>query len=143
MHHNKQRFDTRRNRWETFRYRTYWSKGWFSHSSGGKALRKVKNVQKSTYVHDVFGNFYTDFEEEPGYCFTSPVWLPSFIRDEPLIDQISGLVLCSKTDFLYEWWGNVYGNFKQYLKKNQGVIMHHQYGSYPQWAANPFFLVLV
>ena len=28
------------------------------------------------------------------------------------MDQISGLVLCSKTDFSYEWWRKVYGNFK-------------------------------
>ena len=31
-----------------------------------------------------------------------PMWLPSFMRDEPLMRQISGLVLCSKTHFSFK-----------------------------------------
>ena len=50
----------------------------------------------------VFGNFYADFKEGSGYCYASPMWLPSFMRDEPLMTQISGLVLCSKTDFSFK-----------------------------------------
>ena len=67
-----------------------------------KLFGKLKTFRKHAMLHDVFGNFYADFEEGPGYCYASPVWLPSFMRDEPLMGQISGLILCSKTDFSYE-----------------------------------------
>ena len=67
-----------------------------------KLFGKLKTFKKHAMLHDVFGNFYVDFEEGPGYCYASPMWLPSFMRDESLMGQISGLVLCSKTDFSYE-----------------------------------------
>ena len=64
---------------------------------------KSNTFSKHAMLHDVFGNFYADFKEGPGYCYTSPMWLPSFMSEEPLVAQISGLVLCSKTDFSFEW----------------------------------------
>ena len=67
-----------------------------------KLFGSSETFKKHAVLHDVFGNFYLDFEEGPGYAYASPLWLPSFLRDEPLIGQISGLLLCSKTDFSYE-----------------------------------------
>ena len=67
-----------------------------------KLFGKLKTFKKYAMLHDVFGNFYADFEEGPGYCYASPIWLPSFMRENPLMGQISGLMLCSKTDFSYE-----------------------------------------
>ena len=67
-----------------------------------KLFGSSQTFKKHAVLHDVFGNFYLDFEEGPGYAYASPLWLPSFLRDEPLIGQISGLLLCSKTDFSYE-----------------------------------------
>ena len=66
-----------------------------------KLFGKLKTFKKHAMIYDVFGNFYANFEEGPGY-YASPVWLPSFMRDEPLMSQIAGLILCSKTDFLYK-----------------------------------------
>ena len=67
-----------------------------------KLFGSSQTFKKHAVLHDVFGNFYLDFEEGPGYAYASPLWLPRFLRDEPLIGQISGLLLCSKTDFSYE-----------------------------------------
>ena len=67
-----------------------------------KLFGKLKIFKKHAMLYDVFGNFYADFEEGPGYCYASPIWLPSFMRDEPLMGQISGLILCSKADFSYK-----------------------------------------
>ena len=53
---------------------------------------KVKTFRKQAMLHDAFGNFYADFEEGPDIV----------MRDEPLMGQISGLVLCSEADFSYE-----------------------------------------
>ena len=66
-----------------------------------KLFGKLKTFRKQAMLHDVFCNFYEDFEEEPGYCFASLMWLPSFMKDEALMGQISGLILCSKADFSY------------------------------------------
>ena len=85
-----------------------------------KLFGKSKTFRNQPMLHDVFCNFYADFEEEPGYCFASPAWLPSFMRDEHLMGQISGLVLCSKIEFSYEWWGKVYGNFKVKFEEGSG-----------------------
>ena len=48
-----------------------------------KLFGKLKTFKKHAMLHDVFGNFYVDFEEGPGYCYASPMWLPSFMRDGP------------------------------------------------------------
>ena len=66
-----------------------------------KLFGKLKTFQKHAVLQDVFGNFYADFEEGPGYWYASATWL---------LGQIYGLVLCSKTDLLYEWWEKVSWN---------------------------------
>ena len=53
-------------------------------------------------LHDAFDNFYLDFEEGPGYAYASPLWLPHYLRDKPLLGQISGLLFCLTTDFSYK-----------------------------------------
>lgn len=67
-----------------------------------KLFGSSKTFKTHAMLHDVFGNFYLDYEEGPGYAYASPVWLPDFLRDEPLVGQISGLIFCLKTDFSYE-----------------------------------------
>ena len=63
---------------------------------------KKKKFRKHVIFYDVFGNFYyADFEEGPGYCYASPLWLPSFMKNKPLMGQISGLILCTETNFSY------------------------------------------
>ena len=53
-----------------------------------------KTFKTHAMLHDVFGNFYLDHEEGPGYAYASPVWLLEFLRDESLVGQISGLLFC-------------------------------------------------
>ena len=60
------------------------------HSSAFKTFRK------HAILHDVFGNFYSDFEEGPGYCYAAPTWLPSWMRKAPIMGHITGLKMCSK-----------------------------------------------
>ena len=67
-----------------------------------KLFGSSKTFKTHAVLHDAFGNFYLDFEEGPGYAYASPLWLPSFLRDVPLVGQISGLLFCSTTDFSYE-----------------------------------------
>ena len=62
--------------------------------------KSKKKFRKHVIFYDVFGNFYyADFEEGPGYCYASPLWLPSFMKNELLMGQISGLILCTETNF--------------------------------------------
>ena len=61
-----------------------------------------QTFKKHAMLHDAFGNFFLDFGEGPGYCYASPIWLPSFMRDAPVMGQISGLLMCYGTNFSYE-----------------------------------------
>ena len=59
-----------------------------------KLFGKSKTFRKHAILRDMFGgNVYADFEERPGYCYASPMWLPFFMRDEPLMGQIFALFL--------------------------------------------------
>ena len=48
-----------------------------------KLFGKLKTFQKHAVLQDVFGNFYADFEEGPGYWYASATWLLSFMRNGP------------------------------------------------------------
>ena len=63
-----------------------------------KLFGSLKTFRKHAVLHDVFGNFYTDFEEGPGYVYATSARLPSWIRARPFAGHISGLILFSKTD---------------------------------------------
>ena len=67
-----------------------------------KFFNKSETFKKHACLHDVFGNFCVDFDEGPGYCYASPLWLPSWMRNAPLMGHITGLWMCSKTKFTYE-----------------------------------------
>lgn len=64
-----------------------------------KLFGSSETFKKHAVLHDVFGNFYADFEEGPGYVYATSARLPSWIRTRPFVGHISGLILCSKTDF--------------------------------------------
>ena len=67
-----------------------------------KLFSSSQTFKKHAILHDAFGNFFLDFGEGPGYCYASPIWLPSFMRDAPVMGQISGLLMCYGTGFSYE-----------------------------------------
>ena len=67
-----------------------------------KLFSSSETFKTHAMLHDVFGNFYLDFEEGPGYAYASPLWLPHCLRDEPLVGQISGLLFCLTAEFSYE-----------------------------------------
>ena len=67
-----------------------------------KFFSSSETFKKHAMLHDAFGNFFLDFGEGPGYCYASPIWLPSFRRDAPVMGQISGLLMCCGTNFSNE-----------------------------------------
>ena len=67
-----------------------------------KFFSSSQTFKKHAMLHDAFGNFFLDFGEGPGYCYASPIWLPSFMRDAPVMGQISGLLMCYGTNFSFE-----------------------------------------
>ena len=67
-----------------------------------KLFSSSQTFKKHAILHDAFGNFFLGFGEGPGYCYASPIWLPSFMRDAPVMGQISGLLMCYGTGFSYE-----------------------------------------
>ena len=67
-----------------------------------KLFGSSKTFKTHAMLHDAFDNFYLDFEEGPGYAYASPLWLPHYLRDKPLLGQISGLLFCLTTDFSYK-----------------------------------------
>ena len=78
---------------------------WFLTGVLEKCFGKLKTFRKQAMLHDAF-------EEGPDIV----------MRDEPLMGQISGLVLCSEADFSYEWWEKVYRNFKAEFEEVSGYI---------------------
>ena len=82
-----------------------------------------QKFKKHAVLYDVFGNFYLDFEEGPGYAYASPLWLPHCLRDEILVGQISGLHFCSKTDFPYEWLSTLLSFFMKWYFSSKGIIL--------------------
>ena len=67
-----------------------------------KLFASSKTVRTHAMLHDVFGNFYVDYKEGPGYAYALPVRLSSCIKATPFVGHISGLILSSKTDFSFE-----------------------------------------
>ena len=65
-----------------------------------KIFGSCATFQRHALLHDVFGRFYTDFGEGPGYAYASPIWLPSWIRATAFVGHISGLIFCSRSNFL-------------------------------------------
>ena len=59
-----------------------------------KFFSSSQTSKKHAILHDAFGDFFIDFGERPGYCYASPLWLPSFMRDAPVMGQVSGLLMC-------------------------------------------------
>ena len=67
-----------------------------------KLFASSKTVRTHAMLHDVFGNFYIDYKEGPGYAYALPVRLSSCIKAMPFVCHISGLILSSKTDLSFE-----------------------------------------
>ena len=58
-----------------------------------------KTVKTHAMLHDVFGNFYVDYKEGPGYAYALPIQSSSCIRTLPFVGHISGLILALKPIF--------------------------------------------
>ena len=123
--------NTRRNIWKTYRFKTYRSRKWVSLALVGKALWKVKNIPETCSI-------------------TGRIWelLCRFWRGTRILICLSYMAA-----IFYEEWAKFMGYFcaqkltfcmndekrspetlqKQYVKKDQGVIMRHQYCSHILW----------